>query len=875
MTTRTHPGLAAAALAVVALPISTVAARPDVAPAVRQQLARLADMDPGAMVVLERRVVVERVGEGRRLRSFTVFDPRARRMRRITLHQGDPVSLREVRRRERAAALEATDGLPPVLFRRVRMIEQGGNPDTELLRVTVMVAVPNVPSPAPRPARVARPPVPPDVVAGPDVDPDDDATAKSRADVARRAEAIFAAVTDGLTARTETVSGPFVRARIAVSDIRRVAADDRVLAIGLNEEEVPDDGVPLGDVIGRISADLVQKELAVTGAGTRVAIQDMYGVTDTWRTCLGLADSDVQKDLEVAEDGDGLTHTVLAAGLIRNRFDAGDCKGAFFGYAPDATVLVANGDGYEDRTEWCIGQKARVFAAVTQLSGEGTVDTPSIRDVYFDYVAANPPYPTIFVSGGNSGSSRSPIGRGYNALGVANVLVDETPERCDDLIGSSTNSLQPGLETSDRRLPELSAPGSRQALLGSDFGQTSAAAPVAASVAALLISHDGTLAWWPEAVRAILHAAADDLLTVGESFIDASEQGFHRAGYIDALAALRCAEELGGTGALAHGHAAAEITSDDFTGGLLDGGWEIAYGGAGGDRIRVALAWSSTATTETSSELTANLDLVVLDEAGAVAATSGSEHNSYEIAEFRPEGPGTFTILVADDPEEPGWAPFKTGIGLAWSTDTAPCDEIPVKEEVSLDLDFDQRELRDYLDGVVAGPVAGTVVLDHYPLALAFVEGRYEVFELRDRRTGRSGVVVVDLDRGRIVDRGRLRERDRVAAATRATRLAPELIERLLLDPDLPAVRVRIDLVPATLGMDPAAPAAAWEADALRARVRDELAAGRPGRPASLAFDGPSVVTTLPARDVVALNDSPVVRWIRLSGAAPERPARP
>ena len=125
----------------------------------------------------------------------------------------------------------------------------------------------------------------------------------------------------------------------------------------------------------------------------------------------------------------------------------------------------------------------------------------------------------LVTSAGNQASSEAfASGKGYNFFGVANVLNDGDCNRCNDVISPSSSWKNPTSPHSDREVPEIAAPGSRHALLGSSFGGTSCATPVAASIAAVLMSHNPSLKIWPEAIRAILLATANYQLADGANW---------------------------------------------------------------------------------------------------------------------------------------------------------------------------------------------------------------------------------------------------------------------------------------------------------------------------------------------------------------------
>jgi len=144
-------------------------------------------------------------------------------------------------------------------------------------------------------------------------------------------------------------------------------------------------------------------------------------------------------------------------------------------------------------------------------------------------------------------------------------------------------------------------------------------------------------------------------------------------------------------------------------------------------------------------------------------------------------------------------------------------------------------------------------VLDRRDLALAFVEGDYEIYTIRDLVTGEPQDVALDERTGARVDAEALRARDRELAADRGVKLAPDLRELLLRHPELPAIEVEATF-------DPGAGAAGPK----RRQLEAELA--RLGIAASpVAVDnGWALRASLSARQVARLAQLEPVRSVEL-----------
>ena len=415
-------------------------------------------------------------------------------------------------------------------------------------------------------------------------------SAKRDDSVADRARSAFrqAAAKYGFESQEPaSLSGPFVSARLTPKAIRRLARDPLVLFIGLDgEKEIPDD----------------------TGAASSA-------------------------------------HFTKSVGIIANRYNAGAGNGSWQGYAPAATVLLANGSGYTNRYEWAKSKGANVVTMSWHFGSEETSGSLHSRDVYFDYWVTRYPYPSMFASAGNQASSSAySSGKGYNFFGVANILNDGDGNRCNDAISTSSSWKNPTSAHSDHEIPEIASPGSRHELLGSSFGGTSAATPVTAGITAVLMSKNTSLKIWPEAIRAILLATANYQQGDGANWTKWSD-GKDGTGLTNTQYAYWTAgRRETGTSAQFRAHDYGSMRDSDFSGGFFDKEW-YARTMTTNSRIRVALTWNSKVSTSTSV-LDADLDLWVYDPAGNLVATSTSWDGSYEFVEFTPNMTGNYRIRV-------------------------------------------------------------------------------------------------------------------------------------------------------------------------------------------------------------------------------------
>jgi serine protease AprX len=361
------------------------------------------------------------------------------------------------------------------------------------------------------------------------------------------------------------------------------------------------------------------------------------------------------------------SHMTKSIGIIGNRYADGKCGGDWQGYAPEATVLLANADDYPDRYEWARDRNANVITMSWHFGSEEDDGSLHSRDVYFDYWVTRWPYPSVFTSAGNEADDAFASGKGYNFMGVGNVVNEDDGDRCNDVISTTSSWKNPTTPHGDHEVPAIAAPGSRHALLGSSFGGTSCATPVAASIAALLMSRNRSLKIWPEAIRAILLATANYQRADGADYSRFAD-GRDGAGLVNSLYALWTAgrrESNGKPHFRAHDYGLARAA--DFKRGYFSRTW-TARVATTASRVRVALAWNARTLRlfgiPLVSWLDADLDLHVFDPDGHLVASGSSWDNSWELVEFTPRRIGEYTVKIRgySVPED-----FSSWYGIAWT----------------------------------------------------------------------------------------------------------------------------------------------------------------------------------------------------------------
>ena len=459
-----------------------------------------------------------------------------------------------------------------------------------------------------------------------------------------------------------TPSGPFVSAELPPDVIRELSTHPRVAFIGLDQRIVVLDYPTIPESLPTTRADWVHGT-GTKGAGIKIAVLESGG--------LAISASNFHIGAtQVASGADW--HMTKSVGIIGNQYNE-----SWEGYAPEATVYIANNSDYKQAYDWAKSQGVEVITMSWHDIDEETDGDLHSRDIYFDYVVVHYPWPTVFTSAGNQAASDAfSSGKGYNFFGVANVVNDGDGNRCNDTIqtgayGSSYKN--PTSPHSDREVPEVAAPGSRHELLGTSFGGTSCATPVTASIAALLMSTNTSLKIWPEAIRAILLATANYQNADGANW-SSHLDGKDGTGMINAQYAYWTANRREtGTEAQYRAHDYGTMRASDFEAGFFEKTWK-ARTFTTNSRIRVAFTWNSkTAAADgapSSSVLDADLDLWVYDPDGHLVAWSATWDSNYEFVELTPSKTGEYTIKIRGYSVPDG---FWSWYGVAWTTHYELC----------------------------------------------------------------------------------------------------------------------------------------------------------------------------------------------------------
>jgi hypothetical protein len=459
-------------------------------------------------------------------------------------------------------------------------------------------------------------------------------------------------------------SGPFIMLHLDQSTILKLSKHKDIAFIGLHDEQDILDYPTIDESLPTTAANSVH-DLGIDGNGVNIAVLER-GTTNVAANCFNIGGT---RDTTAGVND----HMTKSVGIIGNRYDAGTCTGSWTGYAPGATVLLANGNdsncgNYPERYDWAVNQPANIITMSWHCGSEETDSSLHARDIYFDYAAIHYPWPTIFTSAGNQAADGAyASGKGHNFFGVGDVTNDGDGWRCNDQMADSSSWKNPSSPHGDREIPEIASPGSRHAMLGSSFGGTSAATPVTASVAALLMDANQSLTIWPEAIRAILQASATYQKTDGANW-SLSADGKDGAGMTHALRAYHTAVQRGSTNTPhRHGHDYGSLSSTSFTNKYLNKSWKVDVDTTN-SRVRVALTWNSWAFRLLFINfdlLAIDLDLRVFDPDGMRVASSSSWDSSYELVTFKPQKVGTYTIKVYGYNVPSGISSY---YGVAWTS---------------------------------------------------------------------------------------------------------------------------------------------------------------------------------------------------------------
>lgn len=313
------------------------------------------------------------------------------------------------------------------------------------------------------------------------------------------------------------------------------------------------------------------------------------------------------------------SHATECAGVIASQH-----KG-YQGLAYGCVLLSASAGSEADEysaVEWAIDQGAMVLN-----SSQGNYPPDNEQgydDLYYDYIARYSRVLVVQAAGNNdNGDHRvaSP-GRGYNVLTVGNVSHQRTVKWADDAMSADSSYVNP--DTGGEK-PEIAAAGgwlmgtlSEDPWIGAVGSGTSFAAPLVASIAALIIDRQSAFAHEPEVLKAMIMASG-----LGRNIEGASRMSEQDGAGCAMATAVNC------------GAAAITITPSSFD---ADGNYEVPYDIPvnANDPKRIVLVYSQppSAKAANASYLFSDLDMELTVGGVVVAESVYTERNAFEIIDY-------------------------------------------------------------------------------------------------------------------------------------------------------------------------------------------------------------------------------------------------
>lgn len=349
--------------------------------------------------------------------------------------------------------------------------------------------------------------------------------------------------------------------------------------------------------------------------------------------------------------GDHATGTAYTA--------AGD-KPLFSGFAPEASILSVGIDSTPGDLVagliWAIQNEADVI----NVSVGAPSSSPEVTwlDRAFDYWAR---YAEVLIvkSAGNNTTLISSPGYAWNVLTVGGYEASFTADWSDDQMWSGSAYRNPPFH---REKPELVAVSHQISPTGITVsgvgdtpytgGGTSLSAPQVSGTAALLLEANPELSTHPEAIRAILMAAATHNIEGVNHILTIAGQDFR-----DGAGGLRA--DLAVTIASTEGDASVptlvscwwgfDIYNYTFPVNSAIGRY---FHAKAGDRVRVVISWNSNADSPTNGytfdRLDTDLNLAIHGPSGTLVPNTyrASLDNNYEMVDFIAYESGTHEITI-------------------------------------------------------------------------------------------------------------------------------------------------------------------------------------------------------------------------------------
>lgn len=281
------------------------------------------------------------------------------------------------------------------------------------------------------------------------------------------------------------------------------------------------------------------------------------------------------------------------------------------------------------------------------------------------------------VAAGNmtAGNHIGTPGKAYNVITIGGFDDHNDSDWSNDSMEASSAFQNPKRDDGyygDREKPEVVAVGADVTVLGLNgnwYGTwgTSVATPQASGLAALLMQRQDSLRYWPEAVKAIMMAAALHNID-GSSIIrvdgvdDKDGAGGIAADFADQIAMTRGQQSSKCSSPCWW---AESVSNSEFPVGSYR---YYQFDVPADALVRVAVTWDSApASNYATDPLQTNLNLLIFAPDGqpldAAGGYSASWDNNYEIAELMLYKPGTYKIGVYKS----GAIETRNNLGIAWT----------------------------------------------------------------------------------------------------------------------------------------------------------------------------------------------------------------
>lgn len=454
------------------------------------------------------------------------------------------------------------------------------------------------------------------------------------------------------------------------------------------------------------------------GNGARVAVVEYHNVHNTGDLA-GQVVASYSTTGSVAYSGTAFDHPTWVAGAVASR------NATYAGVAPGADIISSSTGGYSPSLTTDRAVVAATDRAINPAYGDADiVNTSLVQDTstgaeearrYFDAVAWEGNRLPVSASGNYAALGTWEVGSpgtGYNVLTVGGTDDRGTGSWTDDrqwyVPGSNGASYSDRVGASynaygDFNKPNVSAPAVNVITAnGLGASGTSVATPIVSGIAAQLVARAPSLAVWPEALRAIITAGAIHRIPMPDGSISPDHEG---AGTASALWANRIL--VAGDGAY----------GGYQTGSLGAAGTSRTISVLSGQRVRVALAWSSHtsgANLAKADTLASDLDLRVRHPNGAVVG-SYTIDNSYEWVDIVALGSGQMTLEVrparfntTTEPYALAWAKWSVGtpVRLAGADRYATAAAVSRSFAANVPVAYIASGAT-FADAVAGGPAAG------------------------------------------------------------------------------------------------------------------------------------------------------------------------